>query len=344
MIIKGFLCIIWLILIPIILGSIVTMRMEKYKNSIILSWILGYIMEFGIFELLSVPISLFTYYFEPILYSWILIVVAISIISIKLNYKRIKEIMHSNIDTLKKLPIAITLISVILVAVQTYIPFRYMHLDDDDSNFVAKATVTYETNTVYKYSDIGEEKAVKDLRHELATFPIYTALISKLIQIPPVITAHTIFPVIFIPMAYGIYMLIAKNLFDNDNKKVATFIIFMSILHIWGYYSVYTNFVFLLYRIWQGKAILSSIAIPLLWLLYLEYIKSERENVYWIAIIIIMMGSVLLTSMSVPIMSIALFALTLAFFKKENIVKDMLKSAVSVLPCVICGILFLILK
>ena len=66
-IIKGILAILWIILIPIILGFIITRKMEKYKNSIILSWVIGYMIEFGIFEFLSIPISLITDSFYPLL-------------------------------------------------------------------------------------------------------------------------------------------------------------------------------------------------------------------------------------------------------------------------------------
>lgn len=341
---KILLCIIWLILVPTILGFIVTRKMEKYKNSIILSWIIGYFIEFGIFEFLSIPISLITDSFYPLYYSWLVIILTIAIISIVFNFKRIKEITISNLEKIKKIPIILTIIAIIIVGLQAYVPFRYMHLDDDDSNFVAKATATYQTNTLYKYTDTGEIATTKDIRHELATYPIYTALISKLIKIHPAITAHTIFPVIFIPMAYLIYAMIAETLFNDDKKKVATFIILLSFIYIWGFYSLDTNFCFLLYRIWQGKAMVANVAIPLLWLLYLEYSKSGRKNMYWIAIIIVMTGANVLSSMAVPIMSITLFSLTLAYFIKDKKIIDFLKSAVSVIPCMICAILFLILK
>lgn len=341
---KILLCIIWLILIPTILGFLITRKMEKYKNSIILSWIIGYMIEFGVFEFLSIPISLITDSFYPLYYSWLAIILVIAIISIRFNSKRIKEIIVSNIKEIKKLPIILTIIAILMVGLQTYVPFRYMHLDDDDSNFVAKATVTYQTNTLYKYTDTGEIAITKDIRHELATYPIYTGLISKLIKIHPAVTAHTIFPVIFIPMAYLIYTLIARNLFNEDKKKIAIFITILSFVYIWGFYSYDTNFCFLLYRIWQGKAMVANIAIPLLWLLYLEYSKSGRKNIYWIAIIIAMAGANVLSSMAVPIMSITLFSLTLAYFIKDRKITDFLKSAVSVIPCMICAILFLILK
>ena len=343
-IIKGILSILWLILIPTILGFIITRKMEKYKNSIILSWILGYMIEFGIFEFLSVPLSLITDSFYPLLILWLLSIGIIVGFSIKYNYKRIKEILVENIKEIKKLPILLTIIAILMVGIQAYVPFRYMHLDDDDSNFVAKATVTYQTNTLYKYTDTGEVAQTKDIRHELATYPIYTALISKLIMIHPAITAHTIFPVIFIPMAYLIYILIAKNLFDDNKKKIAVFTILLSFIYIWGFYSLDTNFCFLLYRIWQGKAMVANVAVPLLWLLYLEYSKSGRKNIYWLSLIIIMAGANVLSSMAVPIMSITLFSLTLAYFIKDKKITDFLKSAVSVIPCIICAILFLILK
>ena len=333
--IKFVFCLFWLIIVPTILGAIITRKMEKYKNSIILSWILGYFIEFALFELLSIPIGLVTTNYSLLFYSWIIIVLIIFIVSIILNYKRIKEIWNVNIENIKKLPIVLTLIASLLIGIQMYIPFRYMYIDDDDSNFVAKATLTYETNTLYKYNDKGDVSEQSDLRHELATFPIYTATISKLIDIHPAITAHTIFPVIFICLAYMVYVLIADSLFNGDKKKNATFIIVLAIIYIFGGYSRYANFVRLLYRSWQGKSLLANIAIPTLWLLYSEYSKNERKNIYWIAIIITILGACVLTTMSVVIMSITLLALTIVFSIKDKKITDFLKSLISVSPCLI---------
>ncbi len=341
---KIFQMIIIVFLIPTILGMLITRKMEKYKNSIILSWILGHMIEFGLFEFLSVPISLITDSFMPLLISWALICAVLDVVSILINKNRFIEIIKVNIEEFKKLPIILTIIAVLLVGIQTYVPFRYMHLDDDDSNFVAKAVVTYQTKTLYKYNDMGEINKTKDLRHELATFPIYTAALSVLLYTHPTILAHTIMPCIFIPMAYLIYTLIANNLFNGDKKKVAMFIIFLSLIFIWGFYSLDTNFCFLLYRIWQGKAILANIIIPLLWLLYMDYSNEGRKNIYWFAIILTVAGANLLSSMSIVLPPLTLLALTIAYFIKDRKLSDFPKSAVSILPSAICGLIYLILK
>ena len=341
--IKVLLCFLWLLFIPLVLGMILTRKMEKYKNNLIFSWVLGYFIEFALFEILSVMIGLFTTDFNPLFYGWIVLICIIFIASIILNYKRVKEIFKFNVENIKRLPISLTIIMVILIGIQMYVPFRYMHVDDDDSNFVAKATTTYETNTFYKYDDKGEIKEKKDLRHELATFPIYTATIAKLIDINPAITAHTIFPVVFIPMAYSICFLIADNLFNGDKKKVAVFMILLSLIYIYGNYSRYSNFVRLLYRTWQGKSLVANITVPMLWLTYLDYSKNYRKNIYWITIIITMFASNLFSSMAVPLMPITLFALTVVYYIKDRKISDFLKSLVSVLPCLLCGILYLIL-
>ena len=100
----------------------------------------------------------------------------------------------------------------------------------------------------------------------------------------------------------------------------------------------------MLYRIWQGKAVVANIAIPLLWLLYMEYTESERKNIYWIAIIIAVAGANVLSSMAVPLMPITLASLTIAYYIRDRKIKDFVKSMISVIPCALCAILYLILK
>lgn len=341
-------CILYLFIMPFVLGRLITRFMEKYKSSIGMPLLIGYAIEFLLFEVIGVPLSFVTYDFSHVFYPWLICVAILCIISIiieVINYKEIKECVLDIIEKIINLPILLTLIAVTAVGFQAYMGFRYMHIDNDDSNFVAKATITYQTNTVFYYNDIGEinPKGHIDLRHELSIFPIYIAAISKLIVVHPAITAHTIFPALFCILCYIIYAYLADNYFKNK-KKVPIFIIILSVIYMYGAYSADTNFIFLLYRVWQGKALLANFAIPMLWLLYLEYSKSERKNIYWFAIILIMGGSTLLTSMSAALMPVTLGTLVIAYYVKDRKISDIFKGIISVIPCVILGLAYILLK
>ena len=72
-------------------------------------------------------------------------------------------------------------------------------------------------------------------------------------------------------VAYGIYYLIGYELFEKKHKSALLFVLIMSIINIYGNYSIRTTFSFLLFRIWQGKAVLCNIILPLL--IYLFFIS-----------------------------------------------------------------------
>ena len=65
---------------------------------------------------------------------------------------------------------------------------------------------------------------------------------------------------------------------ENLEEINQTFIdILLSIINIFGNYSIRTNFTFLLFRIWQGKAILANIMLPSIWLMIWNYIDNIRK-------------------------------------------------------------------
>ena len=108
-----------------------------------------------------------------------------------------------------------------------------MHEDYDDSSFIAKATIAKDTNTLYKYSDVGEEYKTPPTRQFFSPYPFYTATLSVVFDIHPAILARSIFPVVFIPLAYMVYIMIGNVLFKGDKKKTFTFLIILSVIYMY---------------------------------------------------------------------------------------------------------------
>ena len=104
-------------------------------------------------------------------------------------------------------------------------------------------------------------------------------MISSLVGLHPAIVAHVIFPVVFIFMAYLVLYQYAKRWFPEDEHARGIFMIFCAVLIWFSAYSVYNSENFQMIRIWQGKACLASVFLPLL--LYLGIgIILEKEQEY----------------------------------------------------------------
>lgn len=357
MFLKILLSLIILIIMPTILGLLVRKFLNNEKNNLLIFFIIGYMIEFAICQLLAVPMIYSECTYKTLLYLFLLICMILSGISIKINKKYFNEIIKNSLKYIKDVPKILLLITIILIGIQVYGLVGYMHEDSDDATYVAAATTAVQTNSLFKYSaqtgSLTGEHVVA--RYRLGPFPVYLALISGLINIHPAIVAHNIIPLIFIPLAYMVYGVLANKIFKNDKKSGLLFICILCLLHIWGGYSKRTNFAFLLFRIWQGKAILANIIIPTIWLLFIMAEENNYKLGNCILLVITILGGILTTTMGIALPPIVLMSLCFAYeFPKLNIKKiksnenikvitNVFKCFVCCIPAIIYGILYFII-
>lgn len=352
---KLLLCIVFLAIVPSLIGGIYLKFMENEKNNFALSIILGYFTEFSIFELISLIFIFKGKTFSLLFYTVTVIYVILSIISIILNRKNFKDFFKSGIDFIKETPKVLTLILVLLIGIECYTVFNYMHIDQDDSDFVAKATISIDADSLFVYDDIGNEYKEFPARRVLSPFPIYTAIVSEWVGFHPAAVAHTLFPVLFTLLIYCTYYVMGKKLFKGNLKDSILFLIFVNIIYIFGNYSRRTNFTFMLIRLWQGKAVLGNFILPAIITLYMLAIENKEKFIYWLAIFMVMGASCLVSTMGFALAPILLVSLTLVhcFIKIDwkNLKKSILpfvglatKSAICCLPNLVCVIMYLLLK
>lgn len=169
------------------------------------------------------------------------------------------------------------LIAASLLLFQLVQAVRLAYGDGDDAYYIAVSTAAESSNKMYvtlPYIGLATET---DLRHGLAPFPIWIAVLAKVSGLPVATTAHLILPVVLIAMGYGVFALIGAQLFD-DRERSLLFLIFMEILVMFGGYSLYTVENFMIARSRQGKAALGSLIIPFLFLLLLCLLKGMEEK------------------------------------------------------------------
>lgn len=331
-----------LIIIPLILGLLLT-KFMKEKNNIILAFLLGYLVEFASFELIYVPMYFLNFSFKLVEIVWTSVILIMVIVSIIINAKRFKEIALDNLKNIKSMPKAI-IIFLILLCIQVYVPVRYMQrVDPDDAFYLATVNTTIETNTMFKYDAYTGAKYTSNmLRYSMAGLSIWFAVISELIHVHPAILQHTIWPSIAIPLEIMIYALIAKKIFKEDNKKVVHFLILLCITYIFGFISPHANFSFFAYRSWQGKALIGNFIIPLVLLLYINCMENKEYIINWIVFILAMIASCFVTSMGVFLVPIEVGILSIISFFQTKKFTTSIKIVSCCIPQIIVGIVYLI--
>lgn len=151
-IVKLLISIVVLLIIPELLGLLIIKFIKNEKNNVIFAFVIGYLLEFAIAQVITVPMIFFGISFFTLLKVYSAIILILSFISLIMNMMRIKEIFLSIIEELKNIPKILALITIILIFIQMYVAVIYTHIDDDDSFYIGTALTTIQTNSLYKYS------------------------------------------------------------------------------------------------------------------------------------------------------------------------------------------------
>ncbi len=344
LVIKAMLCFLVLLVVPVVLGLLVT-KFMKEKNNLVWAFVIGYLLEFASFEVIYLPMYFAKCSFKQVQYVWSIVILIIMLISLIINRKRGKELFQETKKKIKNLP-SLSIVFLVLLAIQIYVPVRYMqHVDPDDAFYLGSTTTTIETNSMFKFVPYsGQEFGKRPVRYSLSGLVIYFAALSEILHLHPAILQHTIWPAIAVILEFGVYALIGNCFFQKDKEKLCYFLIFLAIVYMFGFISVYTNFSFFAYRSWQGKALVANLIIPAAWLCYRNARKNERQVVYWFVFLVTMISSCFVTEMGVFLVPIEIGILSLISLVQDRKILNFIKPIVCCLPQIIVGLIYIILK
>lgn len=161
----------------------------------------------------------------------------------------------------------------VLLLIQLAAAGMLAYEEGDDAFYVAVATGTESSDTLYDILPYTGATTGTDARHGLAPFPVWTAFLARLSGIHPATVNQIVLPVVLIAMAYAILGLLGCRLFEKDPKKTGLFLAIAEVLILFGGQSLYTAENFLLVRTAQGKAVLANMVLP--FLLYLCFVMTD---------------------------------------------------------------------
>ena len=351
MAIKGFEILLWFLIIPLAAGNLPVFETGKEKDWFVRmadALICGYVLLFAVFELLALPLIFTRQSFAVLKYSYEILVCVLALAGVIFAWKNKKNradgAERKKSLSRKKISAAMWL-AFLLVAIQMGAYVFGMATDLDDAFYVATATTTLETNGMFTYDAYtGMLASYLPARYVFAPFPILLAFYSDMVHMHAAVVAHTVEPVFFLLISYLVYWKIGRKLFDKDDRKVGLFLLFLVLIQMFSYYSVYTQGTFLSIRIWQGKALLASFVLPAIFLQAKECMETNRMCGAWVTLFLMMTSACLVSGMGIMLAPIMLGLMTLLYAVKDRNWGNIKRAVICCLPNVICAAAYVIIR
>ena len=167
---------------------------------------------------------------------------------------------------------------------------------------------------------------------------------SSLCGFHPAIVAHMIFPAVFIFMAYVVLYQYAKKWFPEQKNAREIFMIFCAVLIWFSGYSIYNSENFQMIRIWQGKACLASVFLPLLLYLGCCIILEKQREYTWLLLLMADISCCLLSSMGIILACIMLVVLMVMGLVRFRSLEKAACTALCCLPSLILGAIYIVIR
>lgn len=269
-----------LMVVPTIIGTLFI----KTQKNLLFVWCSGQITLWAGFLFICVPLILWKKSFTMAChiyngYTFLLVLLAFVLLGRKYCLYKRSNLNHGIIrnKVTGKQKILWGIFGCLLV-LQLWMTVFWAYEEGDDAFYLATATITEASDTMYVRLPYTGATTGLDARHGLAPFPVWIAYLSRMSGMHPITVGQIILPLVIVGMAYGIYGLLAAHLCKEKKESLAFFMIVIELLFMFGGYSLYNAENFLLVRASQGKAVVANIVIPFLLYLYLKIFSDLQEN------------------------------------------------------------------
>jgi len=359
-------------IIPFCVGMIPVNLIERQHRSLGVTYVAGFLMTLAVFQVLTVPVViLHDSGMRVVVPVFSVVTIFLGAVGVYMTWRTVKKEPFSgtgeilpfvrlfrkkeedgnskrvrNYDT--KEETVLWLFAILLIGFQMFMAFTMTSFDGDDAYYVVQSVLADETDTLYRILPYTGLSTSLDLRHSLAVFPVWIAYIARMSGIHATIVAHTVLPLVLIPVTYLIYLEIGKKVLKRELHKLPVFMIFISIMQIFGNVSIYTNSTFFLTRTWQGKSLLANVVLPaiiwlVLWIFDNENYEKENRVGLWILLVITNFVAAMSSTASVFLAAMLIGVTGLVMGIKERDIQIPLRLMISCIPLVIYGTLFLLL-
>lgn len=341
-VIRFLLLAVFLLLTPMLLGAPWTMLLpNRNRYRLCACFPIGFFVELAIFQLLEVPIAFLHLPFT--LLCWVFTVVVVSAGGCSAVFINKRRPFAVKLPKLNGWEIFYLIVFLALLSWQMYNGFNRDTTiwSYDDAAYVTFASDTIRFNaiqTIDPYTGIAKSfNAYRALQGWLY-FPAFLSVIS---DVPVTAMERTVLETFDILLAYAVYTYMASVLFEKKDNGLI-FLILLSVIHIFGWYSQYSVTFRLLGPNYQGKAVLAVSLFPLLFTLLIQMLEQEYSRKARLLLLLLSAAATSLTMFgAVTMMLNTTLAVGLSVFRRERQWKHLRYIPWGVaLPALYCGAYF----
>lgn len=254
------------------------------RKTIAESYLYGQVFLWAVFQAMAVPMIHLRLSFTALWITYTVFLAGMAGWGILRFRKRERVSLKPKKPWTQYLPL---MIACLVILGQVCIYIFGVHLDEDDARWIAEANDALVKDKMYLHNPATGEyigrfvgEMVKDV---FSPWGMYVAVLSRLTMIPAAVIAHTVYAPILLVTAYIVYYRIGQLLFKGTMER-GLFLLMVSLIMMFMGGNVYTQAVFTLTRIWQGKAVVAAVMIPLFLMLLLEVEHDDVPgNWLWLA-------------------------------------------------------------
>lgn len=278
LVIRILLLAVFLLIAPIMLGAPwTTLLPDKNRYRMLACFPIGFFVELAIFQLLEVPIAFLHLPFTLLCWVFTTLVVGASVYGAAYFWNN--KPLTIRLPKLNRWETFYLIVFLGLLGLQIYNGFvrDTTVWSYDDAMYVTYAadTIRYDSiQTIYPYTGIVMRfNATRALQGWL----YYPAFLSKISSIPVTVMERTILETYDILLAYVVYAYMTSVLFSRKDNGLI-FLIILSVLHIYGWYSQYSVTFRLLGPNYQGKAVMAVSVLPVLFTFLIQVLRKPYSR------------------------------------------------------------------
>lgn len=337
---------------PLLSGLLPASLLPAGRRRIPILIMSGYLSTFALFELVGLPILIWTSAGDFRLLTTVFLI--LNLIWIGAGCFRCGKTGGVRLPdfTRGKLPDPDALVWWVIFAAlllfQLYKAYTLASFDGDDAYYTAQSLQTWQTNTMYYYVPYTGVTTTLDGRHALALMPMWIAYVARLCGTHPTIVTHSLLPLVLLPAVDALFYQMAVELSANQPAKrrqqlLPAAMIILVVLQLFGNTSIYTPETFLLMRTWQGKSMFANYILPALFVLLLRKLRSAKEDsaYCWCMLVILGIASGFCTSLAPALLTglLLVSALMIRVLKRQK--GFLLACAATCIPSVLYLVLLL---
>lgn len=342
-VIRILLLTVFLFIAPVLLGGPWTALLpRKNRYRLCACFPIGFFVELAIFQLLEVPVAFLHLPFTLLCWLFGVVVVVGSV--------------YAGFLMMRKQPFAIRLpglngweafyltVFLGLLCWQMYNGFsRDMTVwSYDDAAYVTYAADTIRFNAIQTIDPYTGIAIPFNAFRALQGWLCFPAFLSAITDISVAAMERTVLETFDILLAYMVYAYMASVLFEKKDNGLI-FLILLSVLHVYGWYSQYSVTFRLLGPNYQGKAVLAVSLFPLLFTLLIQMLEKAYSRKAGLLLMLLSAAATSLTMFgAVTVMLNTTLVVGLSVFRRERQWKHLwyIPWGVS-LPALYCGLYFL---